>query len=119
MNRLWAEIDSGKTHHHCLVLDQSGERLLSHRVVNDEPEYLKLLACVLALGDQVTWAVDMAGGDPPSYSPYSSTTGKRFSTFLAVWSTRPATATGARARPTQTTRSSSPTRLESAGTSRN
>ena len=64
MNRIWAGIDSGKTHHHCLVLDHSGERLLSHRVANDEPELLKLLASVLALGDQVTWAVDMAGGEP-------------------------------------------------------
>ncbi|WP_148100444.1 transposase, partial [Streptomyces sp. NL15-2K] len=64
MNRIWAGIDSGKTHHHCLVLNESGETLLSRRVANDEPELLKLLASVLALGDQATWAVDMAGGEP-------------------------------------------------------
>ncbi|GAA4032504.1 MULTISPECIES: IS110 family transposase [Streptomyces] len=64
MNRIWAGIDSGKTHHHCLVLNESGETLLSRRVANDEPELLKLLSSVLALGDQVTWAVDMAGGEP-------------------------------------------------------
>nr|WP_244188151.1 IS110 family transposase [Streptomyces regalis] len=64
MNRIWAGIDSGKTHHHCLVLDERGERLLSRRVANDEPDLLKLVDAVLALGDQVTWAVDMAGGEP-------------------------------------------------------
>lgn len=39
-----------------------GTELLSRRVANDEPELLQLLAEVLALGDEVTWAVDMADG---------------------------------------------------------
>ncbi|MEV1084064.1 IS110 family transposase [Streptomyces sp. NPDC050211] len=47
-----------------MVLNESGEALLSRRVGNDEPELLKLVDAVLALGDQVTWAVDMAGGEP-------------------------------------------------------
>jgi transposase len=64
MHRIWAGLDSGKTHHHCLVLNEGGETLLSRRVANDEPELLVLLDAVLALGDQVTWAVDMAGGEP-------------------------------------------------------
>jgi transposase len=64
MNRIWAGIDSGKTHHHCVALSESGEMLLSRRVANDEPELLKLLDSVLALGDPVTWAVDMVGGEP-------------------------------------------------------
>ena len=64
MNRIWAGIDSGKTHHHCLVLNEGGETLLSRRVANDEPELLKLLDAVLALGDQATWAVDTADGEP-------------------------------------------------------
>lgn len=64
MNRIWAGIDSGKTHHHCFVRNESGEMLLSRRIANDEPELLKLLDAVLPLGDQVTWAVDMAGGEP-------------------------------------------------------
>ncbi|TDT97271.1 transposase IS116/IS110/IS902 family protein [Streptomyces sp. 846.5] len=62
MSRIWAGIDSGKTHHHCVVLDTDGAKLLSRRVANDEPELLQLLADVLALADQVTWAVDMADG---------------------------------------------------------
>lgn len=64
MNRIWAGIDSGKTHHHCVAINQDGTKLLSRRVPNGEPELLQLLQDVLALGDHVTWAVDMAGGEP-------------------------------------------------------
>ncbi|TWF73926.1 transposase [Streptomyces capillispiralis] len=42
MSRIWAGIDSGKGHHHGLVLDADGKTLLSRRVANDEPELLKL-----------------------------------------------------------------------------
>ncbi|MFE2531556.1 IS110 family transposase [Streptomyces sp. NPDC059371] len=55
MARIWAGIDAGKTHHHCVAIDESGRRLLSRRVANDEPELLQLLADVLALGETVTW----------------------------------------------------------------
>ncbi|GEC07978.1 hypothetical protein SSP24_56330 [Streptomyces spinoverrucosus] len=44
------------------MIDESGRRLLSRRVANDEPELLELLADVLALGDQVTWGIDLADG---------------------------------------------------------
>ncbi|MFF3607897.1 IS110 family transposase [Streptomyces sp. NPDC002463] len=57
-----AGIDAGKTHHHCVVIDESGRRLLSRRVANDEPELLELLTDVLALGDEVTWGIDLADG---------------------------------------------------------
>ncbi|MCX4769254.1 MULTISPECIES: IS110 family transposase [unclassified Streptomyces] len=59
---IWAGIDAGKTHHHCVAIDESGRRLLSRRVANDEPELLELLADVLALGDEVTWGIDLADG---------------------------------------------------------
>jgi transposase len=62
MTAIWAGIDAGKTHHHCVAIDESGHRLLSRRVANDEPELLELLADVLALGDEVTWGIDLAGG---------------------------------------------------------
>lgn len=62
MAAIWAGIDAGKTHHHCVAIDDSGRRLLSRRIVNDEPELLQLLADVLALGDHVTWGVDLAVG---------------------------------------------------------
>lgn len=34
----WAGSDSGKAHHHTVVLDAEGEVLLSRKVINDEPE---------------------------------------------------------------------------------
>jgi transposase len=66
MSRIWAGIDSGKGHHHGLAVDADGKILLSRRVANDEPELLKLIGDVLALADdrQVTWAIDMTGGEP-------------------------------------------------------
>ncbi|MFE9595151.1 transposase, partial [Streptomyces sp. NPDC006294] len=66
MSQVWAGIDSGKGHHHGLVLDADGRTLLSRRVANDEPELLKLIGDVLHLADgrEVTWAVDMTGGEP-------------------------------------------------------
>ncbi|MFE5947084.1 IS110 family transposase [Streptomyces sp. NPDC056480] len=62
MVAIWAGIDAGKAHHHCVVIDESGRRLLSRRVANDEPELLELLTDVLALGDEVTWGIDLADG---------------------------------------------------------
>lgn len=62
MAAIWAGIDAGKTHHHCVAVDESGRRLLSRRVTNDETELLELLADVLALGDEVTWGIDLADG---------------------------------------------------------
>jgi transposase len=62
MGQVWAGVDAGKTHHHCVVIDADGKRLLSRRVANDEPELLVLLADVAALGERVTWAVDLPDG---------------------------------------------------------
>ncbi|MBA4863320.1 IS110 family transposase [Streptomyces sp. PSKA54] len=66
MSRIWAGIDCGKTHHHCVTMDADGKTLLSRRVANDEPELLQLLGDVLdtADGREVTWALDMTGGEP-------------------------------------------------------
>lgn len=51
-----------RSHHHCVAIDESGRRLLSRRVANDEPELLELLIDVLALGDEVIWGIDLADG---------------------------------------------------------
>lgn len=66
MSRIWAGTDCGKGHHHCLVVDTEGDTLLSRRVANDEPELLELIGDVLDLADgrEVTWAMDMTGGEP-------------------------------------------------------
>jgi hypothetical protein len=64
--QLWARIDAGKAHHHCVVIDGDGSRLLFQRVPNDEPALLQLLVGVLepADGDQVVWATDPDHGGP-------------------------------------------------------
>lgn len=62
MTAIWAGIDAGRTHHQCVVIDDTGKRLLSRRVANDEPELLKLPVDVLALGDEVIWGIDLADG---------------------------------------------------------
>jgi transposase len=60
--RIWAGVDIGKEHHHCVVIDDNGERLLSRRVRNDETELLTLIADVLAIDAGVVWAVDLNCG---------------------------------------------------------
>ncbi|HZD68531.1 MAG TPA: IS110 family transposase [Actinomycetes bacterium] len=62
--QIWAGVDAGKTHHHCVVIDADGRRLLSRRVANDEPDLLALIGEVLDIsdGDQATWAIDLADG---------------------------------------------------------
>jgi hypothetical protein len=36
MPALWAVIDTGKAHHHCVLFDDEGNRLLWRKVANDE-----------------------------------------------------------------------------------
>jgi transposase len=62
MAQVWAGVDAGKTHHHCVVIDAEGRRLLSRRVANDEPALLALTDAVTALAERVTWAVDVPDG---------------------------------------------------------
>ena len=62
MTAIWAGIDAGKTHHHCVVIDGSGKRLLSRRVANEESELLKLLGDVLDMGEVTAWGIDLADG---------------------------------------------------------
>ncbi|OMI39182.1 IS110 family transposase [Streptomyces sparsogenes DSM 40356] len=44
---IWAGVDIGKEHHHCVVIDAQGKRLLSRRVLNDEAERARRRANVL------------------------------------------------------------------------
>ena len=43
VEQAWAGIDAGKGHHHVVVIDRDGTRLLSRRVANDEPELIALI----------------------------------------------------------------------------
>lgn len=62
MPEIWAGVDIGKTHHHCVVINADGERLLSRRVLNDETELLQLIGDVLEISTDVLWAVDLNHG---------------------------------------------------------
>ncbi|WP_415926016.1 IS110 family transposase [Streptomyces sp. AK02-04a] len=62
MPQIWAGVDIGKEHHHCVVLDERGDRLLSRRVINDESALLELISDVLALSEDTLWAVDINHG---------------------------------------------------------
>jgi transposase len=62
MARIWAGVDAGKAHHHCVVIGADGRKMLSRRVPGDEPELLALVSDVTALAGEVTWAVGLPGG---------------------------------------------------------
>ncbi|MEU1625624.1 IS110 family transposase [Streptomyces sp. NPDC020096] len=59
---LWAGMDAGKAHHHCVVMGMEGTKLLSRRVANNEAELLELIRDVLELSTEVTWAIDLNAG---------------------------------------------------------
>lgn len=48
---LWPGIDAGNAHHHRVVIDADGNRLLSQKIPNDQAALLELIANVLKLGD--------------------------------------------------------------------
>ncbi|MGI5380472.1 IS110 family transposase [Streptomyces sp. CA-251387] len=62
MPEIWAGVDIGKEHHHCVVINADGERLLSRRILNDETELLQLIGDVLEISADVLWAVDLNHG---------------------------------------------------------
>lgn len=53
MERAWAGVDIGKGHHHAVVVDAEGRRLLSRRVGNDETALLELIGQAAGLADDV------------------------------------------------------------------
>ncbi|WP_406707848.1 IS110 family RNA-guided transposase [Streptomyces halobius] len=62
MPEIWAGTDAGKAGHHCTVIDANGAKMLSRRVPNSEPELLELIADVLSISREVTWAIDLNAG---------------------------------------------------------
>jgi transposase len=62
VERVWAGVDIGKEHHHVVVIDADGARMLSRRVINDETVLLELIGQVTGLADEVRWAVDVSTG---------------------------------------------------------
>lgn len=62
VEQAWAGIDAGRGHHHLVVIDQEGQRLMSRRVANDEVELGEAINDALAVAERVTWAIDLADG---------------------------------------------------------
>jgi transposase len=61
LDKAWAGVDVGKTHHWVCVVDAEGKTLLSAKVANDEAEIMALLASTGSLAGQLIWAVDIIG----------------------------------------------------------
>ncbi|WP_226652624.1 IS110 family transposase [Streptomyces hydrogenans] len=51
----------GQDHHHCVAIDEGGRGAVAARRQR-RAELLELLTDVLALGDEVTWGIDLADG---------------------------------------------------------
>lgn len=64
MPRLWAGIDAGKSHHHCVVIDDDGRWVISRKVANDESDLQGLIEHVLMAAEhgEVLWAIDLNRG---------------------------------------------------------
>ncbi len=64
MAELWAGIDAGKRTHHLVLIDASGNVLVSKKVANEESDLLDLLATVFDIADgrEVCWATDLTDG---------------------------------------------------------
>lgn len=65
MPDLWAGIDAGKAHQHCLLIDNEGNRLLSRKVANDETALLKLITDVMVKAAVPPHEVHNPGRHPP------------------------------------------------------
>jgi Transposase len=58
----WIGIDAGKGHHHAVLIDRDGQRLLSRRVINDQPDLVALIDTVEDRVIDPVWAIDLAAG---------------------------------------------------------
>jgi hypothetical protein len=58
----WIGIDAGKGHHHAVLIDRDGQRLLSRRVINDQPDLVALIDTVQDRVVDPVWAIDLAAG---------------------------------------------------------
>ena len=110
LEQAWAGVDVGKEHHHCVVIDAEGRRLLSRRVANDEAVLLALISDVTGLAGQVRWAVDISTGEAALLLALLAAHDRRSVTCPGTRSIGRLAVIGGRARPTRKTPRSSPTR---------
>ena len=57
--RLWVGVDVGKEHHWVGAVDDAGAVVLSRKLTNDEGQIRELVGEIDALGEQVSWTVDL------------------------------------------------------------
>lgn len=60
-NRAWIGVDIGKTHHWVCAVDETGNKLLSLKVLNDEAQILEGIAAVDEVAAERVWAIDILG----------------------------------------------------------
>jgi len=60
-SKAWIGVDIGKTHHWVCAVDESGHKLLSVKVLNDEAQIIEVIAAVKAVAPDRVWAIDILG----------------------------------------------------------
>jgi len=60
-SKAWIGVDIGKTHHWVCAVDESGQKLLSVKVLNDEAQIIEVIAAVKAVAPDRVWAIDILG----------------------------------------------------------
>lgn len=60
-SRAWIGVDIGKTHHWVCAVDETGKKLLSLKVLNDEAQIIEVITSITDLADGRVWAIDILG----------------------------------------------------------
>lgn len=55
---IWVGIDVGKQTHHACAVDDTGKRLFSQKLANDQAAIEQLVGRVRGMSDRVGWAID-------------------------------------------------------------
>jgi hypothetical protein len=99
----WIGIDAGKGHHHAVLIDRDGQRLLSRRVINDQPDLVALIDTVQDRVVDPVWAIDLAGGSASLMIALLLQRGQRWFTCRGSRSIGPQLATAGKGKPTPRT----------------
>ena len=60
-SRAWIGVDIGKTHHWVCAVDETGEKVFSLKVLNDETQIIEVIAAVNEVAPDRVWAIDILG----------------------------------------------------------
>ena len=59
--RAWIGVDIGKSHHWVCAVDETGEKVFSLKVLNDETQIIEVIAAVHEVAPDRVWAIDILG----------------------------------------------------------